>query len=191
MPFVVGTGEAVWRFSLTTDPELMLVTCGFAFPVADPTVADCNDLMDAWADTILTQQTLVYTLVGVTIRFQADPVNQTIFESSSTPAAGLMSGNPVTPNTAVLIQKKTGFIGRRNRGRMYVPGIREADVNDNGDIGTIQLGTWNTHANSLMVRFAAVGSGPIIHHADLGTPTAITSLDVPVKCATQRRRMRP
>jgi len=40
--------------------------------------------------------------------------------------AGVETGDPLPYNTAALVKLTTGFSGRSNRGRMYVPGYTEA-----------------------------------------------------------------
>lgn len=103
---------------------------------------------------------------------------------------GSMSALP--QNCAYLIKKITGVGGRRNRGRMYVPGVPENVVDAAGnllaaEIDAIQgmLGTWFTALQAI----TALGD-PVILHNNSSTPTPITSFQCDPRIATQRRRMR-
>lgn len=59
-------------------------------------------------------------------------VNQQDFTSTNDPHPGMLSAltNPNTdtlpPNTALVIQRRTGIAGRNNRGRVFIPFISEA-----------------------------------------------------------------
>lgn len=56
-------------------------------------------------------------------------------ESGITPLPGLIVGEAMPPNVAAVISLRSGFGGRSNRGRKYVPGVPES-YGDNG-VGTV------------------------------------------------------
>lgn len=103
-----------------------------------------------------------------------------------------------SPQVAYLLQKSTGLAGRANRGRMYIPGTREAIVNSDGNIISTDLATMQTGASAFLADLATNNVPMYILHdppkeppgAPAPDPTLVTALNVAPKVATQRRRLR-
>ena len=99
----------------------------------------------------------------------------------------------VSPNVAALIKKNTAAGGRTGRGRMYMPGIPEGQVNSDGvmvsafrEAITNELGTFRLGLETAGIPMALLhGAG-----SPVSTPIAITGLVCDTKVATQRRRLR-
>lgn len=107
--------------------------------------------------------------------------------------AGTKVAAAVPVNSAVLIQKQTGVLGRHNKGRMYVPPFYflETDVDMAGNIGATPLGAYAALWNSAFTDMQTTGINPYILHSDpLLAPTPVTSFTVSSVLASQRRRMR-
>jgi hypothetical protein len=110
-------------------------------------------------------------------------------DSTSGAGTGGRGGAAATPQVSFLIRKRTGFAGRKFRGRMYVPCVLEADVDDVGLVS----GT----AQSLLATFAAAVQGPgtshidqmVLLHSDSTAPTPIVDFTIEKMVATQRRRL--
>lgn len=103
------------------------------------------------------------------------------------------SNNSTPANVAGLIKKGAAVGGRANRGRMFVPGLEEGNVNSGGVIETSYLLTLGTAAQSLLTDDGVISSGYILHSEDSPgdpAPTFITSLVFDPVVATQRRRQR-
>jgi len=99
----------------------------------------------------------------------------------------------VTPmNCAILVQKRTGIVGRKHLGRIYSPptAVPEGSISAAGDIEPTALaavqGFWDDALDALVT----VEIEPFLLHASAGAPDAITQLRVEGKIATQRRRLR-
>lgn len=194
-PIPAGHVLLKFRFRLATDPEEMLCTLGAETTAASNAdrISALNDQFDNWADNVLPLQVVGYSLVGVDGVFGTGGGDLPL-SSTQGPAN---AGNPatgLTSNTAVLVQKLSAVGGRRNKGRMYVPGINPEAVDNAGFLTGVDLAAWNTAFNNL---YLGVTSGtfldnPVIFHS-VGdpTPTVVTDLDVDPRVATQRRRMRP
>lgn len=111
---------------------------------------------------------------------------------ATTNTAGLRVGASLPPNVAVLIHKRTDFIGLRNRGRMYLP----YSVNENivDEVGTIDAGVvavLQTEVSNWLLSIEGHGYEMVITHGDgLGLIRPVVQLDADIKVATQRRRMR-
>jgi len=87
------------------------------------------------------------TFQGVGVQILQPVAKDTVFASD--PAAGLGAGGALPGGVAGLIRFRTGFAGRKNRGRMYVP---FPDEDDNEDPGVPTAG-YITAANALGVKF--------------------------------------
>jgi len=96
-----------------------------------------------------------------------------------------------TPQVSVLVQKRSNtFGGRKNRGRMYVPGYPEDTANQSGLI-TGSLAGLQAEYDAFLAALSASGLPMVILHNELAdTPTVVDVLEVQSTIATQRRRVR-
>ncbi|MQB02229.1 MAG: hypothetical protein GEU78_18625 [Actinobacteria bacterium] len=105
-------------------------------------------------------------------------------------AGGAGGTGQAIPNVSVLVQKQTGLAGRRNRGRMYVPGIQAGGIGDDGVIDATQLTSWQAAADVWFDAADAILPLVILHETPPDTATPVLSLSVQALVATQRRRLR-
>jgi hypothetical protein len=119
--------------------------------------------------------------------------------SSLAKIAGTQTPAVVPQNTAYLIRKRTDLAGRRGRGRMYVPGVSEADSGATGMVLASAVTAWQTAFNNwfndLTVTVGNRFYPPAVLHRSEGIgveplPTLVTSFVVDSRVATQRRRLR-
>lgn len=110
---------------------------------------------------------------------------------------GNPAGECVPPNTSYLLTKNTAQGGRRGRGRMFLPGLQEAIVNSGGTVLDPQFTTLQTQWSAFATAMAAAGNGlSLLHTYDpvLGEvpipPSAVLSLTLSSRVATQRNRLR-
>lgn len=104
---------------------------------------------------------------------------------------GTASASSDFPAVSQLIQKRTAFGGRRQRGRMFWPTPPSSVVDDGG----VLLGSWVTafqgDLDAFLGNMSAIGLPLYLLHGDPSDlPTAITSLTLQSTLATQRRRQR-
>jgi hypothetical protein len=104
--------------------------------------------------------------------------------------SGTVGGQAAPPNLALLVRKNTALGGRRGRGRCYIPGLPEFALDQNGlvvsSIITIAQDFFTDWGGAMVL-----ASKPLhLLHGDATSPTAISSLVVDGKLATQRRRLR-
>lgn len=128
------------------------------------------------------------TFEGVLMKYGPNVDGPTAVVSVANP--GGVSQDQLSPNTSVLIHKQTASGGRKNRGRMFVPGIGETSVDGSGAIAAGVRTTWEGAMEDLYDGLVAGGLQPVVLHGDATTPTVITSLAVDGRTATQRRRLR-
>lgn len=103
---------------------------------------------------------------------------------------GISGGGMVPINTTFLFQKRTALGGRRGRGRMYLPGVSEGAVADDGSLDTgvaaglaANIGTW-------LADWPGDWVPALFHQSAPYAPSMITSINVSPKVATQRTRLR-
>jgi len=135
----------------------------------DPIQADCFDLATNWVDLIKTHQVddLAHTgwrvqqVHGGTVSYGTDCARDggLIFEGGYTPpSVGTHAGaDGMPPQSAIVTTLRTGFAGRRRRGRFYLAGWSELQQAQGTVIPLFQsevLTTWN----ALMAQFGPSGS---------------------------------
>jgi len=107
---------------------------------------------------------------------------------------GTVAGEPVPPNTSVLVRKSTAAGGRAGSGRFFWPGIPEANVNGDGALTTAAASAWQTGMTAFLTDLNARDVPMVLLHADssgpIDEPLEVVALSVAPKVATQRRRLR-
>jgi hypothetical protein len=161
--------QIVWGLGVSSPPteELLIAAAGW------------------WEDTGKLRTCDRYTLDHIEARSDVEVLSTTL----SIP--GVLADNPAPPNTCALVKLGSGLVGKRNRGRVYLPGmLTDDDVNDSGGIDSAAVtsiqGTFEALGDALNVVLAAT----VILHSDVGTPTLVTTAQVQGVAATQRRRLR-
>jgi hypothetical protein len=200
-----GYLEVAYRHALVGDAEEMLVTQGFKiFDIPSNIATFAGQVADLWVTHILPNIGAEYTFKGVHLAFGPD--GQGIRFSLERTQASTNALQPLPQNTAVLVRKNTGLGGRRNRGRMYIPGVPEGSVSSSGALFVAYQTEFQSDINNWQA--ANIALIDIEFHAlfhatpdDTSTgvpvpqpaiaPSAVTSMTVQSKVATQRRRLRP
>ena len=180
-----GFGQCTIFFTGTGAPTGAACTWGFDHTgFADPDVVAAaqmgmfnTNIMPELCDTVST------TLCEV--KFGPNDTGPVGTDAAGT--AGGVAATSAPPNTAYLVSKRTALGGRANRGRLYLPGVDEADVSAQGTFGTTALQAavdqWLTDQDTNQLPM-------VILHNDVGSPTPVTQLIVSNRVATQRRRLR-
>lgn len=154
----------------------------------------------AWVLNILAGQSTGITLTSVRGTFGTDGVDPILVDWPSG-AQGPNTQGMLPQNCALLVRKNTLLGGRRNRGRMFVPGILpDGQVDNVGVIGTSVVNGLQVQFNNFLEDLRGEGEAGdepirpvILHNFKAGAPldpTPITSLTVQSVIATQRRRLR-
>lgn len=172
----------------------MLTTLAFATDADSPAerTAVANAFFDAWRDNLIGMHVTTCRLLRVDAYF-GSAGGSIPAVSTEAPQDGNGGTGMCPPNTAILIKKLTNSAGRKNRGRMYVPGTPESITDNVGDIGSSNETGFNTALglffNQLILVPNVLGL-VLLHSDDLDAPTPITGFKVDRKVATQRRRLR-
>lgn len=199
LPIVIppNYGLATLRWSVTGRINPVSCTVGFSpvAPLAGPTsMAD-----DIWADLTAAgapcnagSMINVYSFLGVDVKVNVGGV----FvggASSAGPVAGTIAGfNSNVINSAVIVRKLTANIGRKYRGRMFVPplGLDESNLDPVGQIGGAARTAEQLRWDTFLAPNLAGGHPIVLLHTDVAlAPTPITALLVAGRVGTQRRRL--
>lgn len=166
--------------------------CTFGFTVAEfeGTPADAaTTIGDLWADTFGPQQTAMVGVSSVLVKFGPNDTGPSA-EVAGPGSAGVGT-SVVPPNWSVLISKQTASGGRKNKGRMFVPGLAEGSVDNAGVINSAVLPDWQAACDAFFDGMVAADMTLVLlHNHPDDTPTFLTGLQVQSTGATQRRRMR-
>lgn len=97
------------------------------------------------------------------------------------------SGDMSPPNVAYLAKKVSGFIGRANAGRIYIPGVTETHINDVGILDSTKFENLQDALNGLI---SDLQDALTAMHVNMTTPVLVNQLALEDQVATQRRRLR-
>lgn len=189
-------GNAVFRVKMAGKTNLMTFTLGYWHPVPGTTAEDAAESLagainvtdgaftsDFLGSTFTLQDVLVYQNDAGIITSAVQGIDAT--------GAGGLAVPPV--QCSLLARKTTSRVGRKFRGRWYVPNMffAETDIDAMGNIAPTPFGilstAFNTTVNELMANTVAV---PCLLHSDGTTPTLLADITLQSKMATQRRRVR-
>jgi hypothetical protein len=152
-----------------------------------------EDAVAAYNGSDLNQfQTADLTFVGASAKFGPNQTGPSGEASSTTP--GTAAGSAVTPQVCALVRKITGSGGRAGRGRLYFPGIPEAQVSPGGLLGNTTFDGLHVAWADVAATMSLAGAASVVLHgagSPISTPTPITGFLTAIRCATQRRRNRP
>jgi hypothetical protein len=193
----VNWANWIMRYQFEGDAEPMITTMGVNVSTWGGAYADGLEwISDLWLATIVSSLSETVTSGPYSLAVGQDGGDPITYEYAAT-NAGDESGFPMWPNTAVLIKKVTASGGRRNRGRMYVPGFGlRSLITPAGLIDPSYLADFNTNLSNFLedvnagTGFSATNLG-VLHSRPPSAPAVITSLVAEAKVATQRRRLRP
>lgn len=185
-----GNAQINWKFTGANVPHGAETTIGVDLgnPAYDP-AAVAAIASTVWQDNWLDIQTEDTVLSSILVKF--GPNDDGPFTEIAVGVGGGEGEDAIPPNCALLLRKVTANGGRRNRGRMFIPGLPEDILEDGGTVAATPLGVYNTRAQQMFDDLVAADLSPVVLHNDAHFPTPITEITVASTIATQRRRLRP
>lgn len=185
----VGFGQVNFQFTGGGVPQGAEITFGFSNN-ADQSAADCaQDFADAWGTSNCDESySASINMTNVHIKLGPNATGPQADLAVSFP--GVLAGSMVPPNTAFLIRKVTEQGGRQGRGRFFIPGVPEADVDSAGGVLAVRVTALDTIWNTFGTTVALGGLPLVLLHSDALAPTQITGFATAARVATQRRRLR-
>jgi hypothetical protein len=183
------------------DPDPWYCTFGVDLSGAGGDLAAAAlNIANAWANNALPTQATAVSMTGVRLVVGQDgPDNLISFLPTN--AQGQNTSAVLPQNCALLVDKTSALGGKKNRGRMFVPGgITEGDVSATGVLAA-------SYRSALQGRFDDFLEGlengqftistptpmVILHNSGAGAtpaPTPVIALGVQATISTQRRRLR-
>lgn len=176
--------EAAFTHSFSGSLRSAVCTLGLHYGGASFTT-DAPSVPAAWRTNIIPLMTTITFFSLCTLR----DASGTVFTEPET-LGGSHSTSPAPTNIAWLVRKDTGVGGRKNRGRFYLPGMGEVDVDGVGNISSASLTAVQAGLNGLVTDLFTAGFDPVILHNSVMTPTPVINLIVEGLAGTQRQRMR-
>lgn len=183
-----GHGLIAFQFSGAAVPLGAACTVGFDNNGSRTAAEAAEDAGTIFADTLLVGLTDDVTFVNCHVKLGPNDTGAAGDFAFAVDGSG--SENSATPNVAYLLRKVTASGGRRNRGRMFLPGVAETAVNNSGVINAGALTDQQGRADSFFDDMAAADMPLELFHTETLAPTLLTSLAFDPRVATQRRRLR-
>jgi len=202
MPVIIpeGFGQFTLRWSKTGDPEVMVTTChyGSGDGLSAQVQSHANKVRQEWIDAFPnTSFADGYTFLGCRVLFNPTDGPLVAAEAVSS-LAGVGTPNPLPTNCAFLVRKTTSGVGRKHKGRFYIPPfvLPELNVDSNGFMIAADVAAVQTRFTEF---YEGISTGavplivPAILHNDNSPVTLgdiVTAFQLQNQIATQRRRMR-
>jgi hypothetical protein len=187
-----GYAQANFKFGGTGAPNGAEVTLGLELAgVLQTPSGVAADLIANWVATVHTVLPGSITLDSVLVKF--GPVATGPSADVAAGDTGTGGGTGTSPNVAILVHKVTPLGGRAGRGRMYIPGVQESEVDTSGNLTTPFVTGINAELATFWSTLNSDDTPPVILHnvgSPLTTPTPITDFNCDPRVATQRRRLR-
>lgn len=130
------------------------------------------------------------SMTSVLVKFGPNATGPSHLEPANEPGTAALQQ---TPAASYLVHKNTADGGHAGRGRLYVPGVPEEDINTDGLLESGRASAVTTAFASILASANGDGCIPVVLHAEdspLSTPSPITSFSCDARIATQRRRLR-
>lgn len=196
MPVVpVGHGHFTLTMRHVATSRAMQITCGGVVDALPFTQANNDELAGDWGAALqpLYDSAWSFTgMVGIVTNTLGTPSR---FESTILGTGSRSSVESPPPNVAYLVRKSTGLIGRKNRGRQYLPASAESGITEGGALTTAEAALLQAYADQLFENVFAppgasnIASIAILHDDETVVPTIVTALVAQQSVATQRRRL--
>lgn len=179
-----GHAQVSQALQLSGDSAPYYITYGIASPVASGLAETLRGIfVTAWTAPVHTS----YSISTCRVR------DESSYDEYTANTPGAFTGTALPQNVACLIEKLSLAVGRRNRGRIYMPGVLGAsgNVDANGSIQSSRLSQLQTVCTTWLGALTSASHHMVIlHSSGTPTPTSVSSLSVDPVVATQRRRLR-
>jgi hypothetical protein len=193
-----GFGELAFVLTGSAGTQPFIVTLGVDLTGVTTSFVDAaNKAFGAYQHSFLVNTTHILSLDKVVLSIGQDDGTAPTVESN-VPAVdgGIDSGLFAPLNIAAIMRKDTATLGRRGRGRMFIPGyLRAADVDSSGTVSDDARTSLNNDGISFGTQLfddtPPPSLAPVLCHSSAPTvPTAIIGLTCAPLIGTLRKRIR-
>lgn len=192
-PLPVDVGQAMLRWSLLNDPDVMVTTWNYDFSLATGTAADhATTIKDIWlASFPATQCSTSYTFLGCRV-LEGQAAGQPVPGAADVSITGTLSIPSPPQNVAYLLHKQTPTPGRSGQGRNYLPpaySFGETEVAANGAILAAVIGPFNSKLGTVLTSLDSNNLGmTVLDKASV--EHIVTSWVLDPLVASRRKRLR-
>lgn len=164
----------------------------------DDAAESARDVLNNWQDDVMETMANNYVLDGCHFRDRNEE-DGVVGDLSPDPAkrlAGATTGAYTPPNVALLVKKQAILHAGQRPGRLYIPGMPEGSVNEDGVVDAAYITGNQPSFNNFLSGLSGAGSNQlvIVHFTGpddaSGSVTEVTALPIQPVVATQRRRLR-
>lgn len=193
-----GYGQVSIEYQSAEGTEPFVCTFGIVLPGTEPLQEVVDAVFDVWTSVWAALTFDELTMVRAVLTVEAPGGGLGSVVSSQPAVPGDASGNPAALAMAVLVNKRTGLLGRAGRGRFFIPGmLGTADVDASGLMtnSTVELyqeaaDTWLEAMNTPAVGWTEAANPQVLHSDASLVPSAINGLVVSNKVGILRKRIR-
>ena len=190
-------GVITWHFNVVGCAGDAVVTCGF-HSASDNTDDVAIHAFSAMGTLMMPQLSAHASLHRTSVLMQLSGNLESGESFGTGDVAGGQTASMLPTNCAILVQKRTNFAGRKNRGRFFFPGVPgdSIQLNVNGNVLTeAKRASFQTALDSFFDELHAdTNDAPIqpvvLHPAGVPVSTEIVAFAVVTTLATQRGRLR-
>lgn len=201
-----GFGQVTFTFNGSGVPTGAAVTLGFEVGGGVNAAIAATDFKTNWQTNMMPPLVQNTGLASVLVKLGPNDTGPSAIVASTVAGSDLSAQAPA--NVAYLIHKTTNEGGRRGRGRMYLPGVDETEVDQGGNVSAGKVTALQAAINAFHTQAIADGCVPYLLHEpeqvwvlvngqpkrqSVGAapaPTEIQTFPVATVVATQRRRQR-
>lgn len=174
-----GLAAFVFTGAVGTQPYVTTIGVGLNLGTGDAVQA-ANSAMQAYIDNLLPETSNLLTLDRVQLYVGQDGPSGSV-DSDLAAAPGTRSGTYPPTSMSAIARKVTGQIGRRGRGRMFLPGVlTEAEVDQDGTVLVARRTSLNTalagFLEDLDLETSATDGAVLLHSSAPADPDPITAL---------------
>ncbi len=197
MPLIIppGYGQAAFIFSGAVGTPPYVTTLGVDLgAVGGDFVGAANSLKAAWCADLVANQWDQLALQMVSLQVGQDGGSGSV-SSTSAPCPGTNNGTMAPLAMAVIARKVTNDLGRKGRGRMFIPAsVAESDVDAGGNVSASLQTIWNNDLETfrLSLENGLLGSletPPVLLHNGPELPTPIVGFQIAQKVGWIRDRI--
>lgn len=192
-----GFANAAFHFSSSEGTPEFVTTIGVdTSGFGGDFVNAANQAFACYATTILTTTDSSLTLQRVSLSIGSDGPSGSV-DSTVTPAPGSRSGTMAPVAMSPIVRKTTTDIGRRGRGRMFLPGVlTQTEVSEGGVVGSTRVASLQPIVNDFWDALQN-GDSPgnelppvLLHSSAPADPTPILGLTIAPLVGWIRGRIR-
>lgn len=194
----VGYGEASIIHTGANGTAPFVCTLGLDldhYPGSEDQAA--NGLMQVWGSELHTKLHNTMTIERVIIAVGQAGGEQPTVSSNLPPIAGTRDTANAPINCAIIMNKNTSTLGRKGRGRMFLPGmLAEGQVGLSGGLNTATRQTYDEIFGNILDALTTGSEDyspmvPVLLHSDPDDdPSVINSFTTAPLCGTLRKRIR-